>query len=74
MTWWGYILLGVAWIAAVIVTLVISLDAAANAVSASLATDPNELQIGTAVISTIVFAGPGVFLIMIGLRQHRRRS
>jgi hypothetical protein len=74
MTWWGYILLGVAWIAVVIVTLVISLDAAANAVSASLATDPNELQIGTAVISTIVFAGPGVLLIMIGLRQQRRRS
>lgn len=74
MTWWGYILLGIAWIAVVIVTLVISLDAAANAVSASLATDPNELQIGTAVISTIVFTGPGVLLIVIGLRQQRRRS
>lgn len=74
MTWWGYILLGIGWIAVVTVTLVISLDAAANAVSASLAANPNELQIGTAVISTIIFAGPGVFLIMIGLRQQRRRS
>ena len=74
MTWWGYLLLGVAWIAAVTVTLVMSLDAATNAVSANLAADPNGLQIGTAVVSAILFAGPGIFFILIGLRQKRRRS
>jgi hypothetical protein len=74
MTWWGYILLGVGWIATVTVTLVMSLDAATNAVSADLAADPNGLQIGTAVVSAVVFAGPGLFFILKGIRQGRRRS
>ena len=74
MTWWGYILLGAGWVATVTVTLVMSLDAATNAVSADLAVDPNGLQIGTAVVSAVVFAGPGLFFILYGIRQRRRSS
>lgn len=74
MTWWGYILLGVVWIAAVGATLVISLDAATNAVDAELASDFGGLQVATAVVSAFIFAGPGFLFILNGIRQKRRLS
>jgi hypothetical protein len=71
MTWWGYILMGVVWVAAVVGMLVISLDAAGNAVDAELASDFGGAQIGTAVVSAFIFGGPGLYFIMIGIRKMR---
>ncbi len=71
MRWWAYVLLGVMWIVGVIVTLVISLEGAKNVVAAELAADPNGLQIATAIVSSIVFAAPGLYLIGTGIRRVR---
>ncbi len=74
MTWWGYILMGVAWVAAVGATLVISLNAAGNAVDAQLASDFGGPQIATAVVSAFIFGGPGLYFILIGIRKMRGTS
>lgn len=74
MRWWTYILLGMVWIAVVGAVLMISLEGAKNVVAADLAADPNKIQFVTAVVSALMFAGPGLFFILAGVRQVRRRS
>lgn len=74
MTWWGYILMGIVWIAVVGATLVLSLDAAKNAVDAELASDFGGLHIGTAAVSAVIFGGPGFFFVLMGIKKKRGMS
>jgi hypothetical protein len=71
MKWWTYILLGIVWVGAVGVVLVVSLEGAKNVVAADLAADPNGLQVATAAVSSLVFGGPGFFFILMGIRMKR---
>jgi hypothetical protein len=74
MTWWGLITVGLVWVATVVGTVVVSLQGAQNVVAADLAGDPNGLQYGTAIVSALIFAGPGLFFITLGVKQRMRRS
>ena len=57
MTWWGYILAGLVWVAAVVAMFVVSMNAATNAVAADLASDFSATQVATAAVSAVIFAG-----------------
>ena len=63
--------MGVVWVAVVGATLVLSLDAANNAVDADLASDFGGLHIGTAAVSALIFGGPGFFFILMGIKKKR---
>jgi threonine/homoserine/homoserine lactone efflux protein len=71
MTWWGYILAGLVWVAAVVAMFVVSMNAATNAVAADLASDFSATQVATAAVSAVIFAGPGLYLILSGVRKKR---
>jgi succinate dehydrogenase hydrophobic anchor subunit len=74
MTWWGYILTGFVWVAVVVVMFVASMDAAKNAVAAELVSDFNKTATATAVVSAVIFAGPGLYFILSGVRKKRAHS
>jgi hypothetical protein len=50
------------------------MNAATNAVAADLAIEFSGGQVATAAVSAVIFAGPGLYLILSGVRKKRTHS
>lgn len=72
MTWWAWILAGIAWIAVVVLMVYLSLSGIPEAVEQGLAEEPSTTRVAIAVVTSLVFAVPGVIFIAIGLRRRNQ--
>ncbi len=71
MSWWGLIVVGLAWVIIVVGTLIVSLVSADQAVANDLADDPESVRTVVAALSGAIFGLPGVIMIVAGLRRWR---
>ena len=70
--WLVWILAGLSWLAVVGVSLSLAPDSAGAAADDGVIGDPETARVFVAVASGVVFAAPGVGLIVMGVRRRKR--
>ena len=70
--WLVWIAGGLAWLAVVATSLMLALDSADAAAADGVIADPSSVQFAVAWGSGVVFAVPGVGLVVMGVRRRKR--
>ena len=70
--WWGYVALGLVWLAIVVFMAILSMQGAYQAVAAGDATAFGTQGVIAAVLSTTIFSLPGFIFLIIGVRKQRK--
>ena len=70
--WLGWIAGGALWLAVVAVSLALALGSADAAAADGVIAEPGTARVAVAVVSSVVFAVPGVGLIAMGVRRRSR--